>query len=276
MRPSQSRVMKRKVGSTSSLTTRRFKPIALADRPPVVHAGAAQGIDARCCNPALRMASMSMHVRQIADIGVQKIMAMGRRGAQRRFHRHPPDLLQAGLQVLVRALLDPAGHLALGGSAVGRVVLEAAVGGRIVRGRNDDAVRQTWVLPRLYVRMACESTGVGVYSSSFASITSTPFAARTSSALAQAGTESACVSMPRNKGPPIPLLRAVLADRLADRQDVRFVERPVEGRAAMTGGAKSHRLRRHFRIRAPWCSTLSRAAAHPLAGAWSPAYLPED
>ena len=45
--------------------------------------------------------------------------------------------------------------------------------------------------------------GVGVYSSSAASITSTPFAASTSSALVSAGRDSACVSMPRNSGPSI-------------------------------------------------------------------------
>ena len=45
--------------------------------------------------------------------------------------------------------------------------------------------------------------GVGVYSSPRASMTSTPLAASTSSALASAGTESACVSMPRNSGPSI-------------------------------------------------------------------------
>ena len=55
--------------------------------------------------------------------------------------------------------------------------------------------------PRLYVRIAWESTGVGVYSSPCAIITSTSLAAITSSALVSAGTESACVSIPRNKGP---------------------------------------------------------------------------
>src|SRR5262249_57342041 len=34
----------------------------------------------------------------------------------------------------------PGGHVGVGGAAVGRVVLEAAVRGRVVRGRDDDAV----------------------------------------------------------------------------------------------------------------------------------------
>jgi hypothetical protein len=54
------------------------------------------------------------------------------------------------------------------------------------------------------VRIACEIAGVGVYSSPAASMTSTPFAASTSSALVAAGFESACVSMPRKSGPSMP------------------------------------------------------------------------
>ena len=61
--------------------------------------------------------------------------------------------------------------------------------------------------PRLYVRMAWETAGVGVYSSSAAVMTSTPFAASTSSALANAGADSAWVSKPMNSGPSMPFCR---------------------------------------------------------------------
>src|SRR5271166_4971219 len=43
-------------------------------------------------------------------------------------------------QQFVRPVLDPAGHVGIGGAAVGRVVLEASILGRIVRRRDDDAV----------------------------------------------------------------------------------------------------------------------------------------
>ena len=76
-------------------------------------------------------------------------------------------------------------------------------------------------------------------------MTSTPFAASTSSAVAQAGTESACVSMPRNSGPSILLPLPIQANRLGDREDVPFVEGLVERRTAMSGGAKRHPLRGH-------------------------------
>ena len=52
--------------------------------------------------------------------------------------------------------------------------------------------------------MACETAGVGVYSSSAAVMTSTPLAARTSSALANAGADRAWVSNPMNSGPSMP------------------------------------------------------------------------
>ena len=45
-------------------------------------------------------------------------------------------------QQFVGPVLDPVRHVGVGGAAVGRVVLEAAVLGRIVRRRDDDAVRE--------------------------------------------------------------------------------------------------------------------------------------
>ena len=76
--------------------------------------------------------------------------------------------------------------------------------------------------------MACEITGVGVYPACASSITSTPFAANTSSALARAGSDSAWVSIPMNSGPDIPALLPVLTNRLTDRQDMPLIERQIE------------------------------------------------
>ena len=58
--------------------------------------------------------------------------------------------------------------------------------------------------PRLWVRIACEITGVGVAPSSASSTTSTPWAASTSTIVRVAGSDSACVSRPRNSGPSMP------------------------------------------------------------------------
>ena len=99
--------------------------------------------------------------------------------------------------------------------------------------------------PRLYVRIAWETAGVGVYSSPVAIMTSTPLAASTSSALATAGTERACVSMPRNNGPSIFCSRPVQTNGLTDGQDMPLVESLFERGTAVSRGAKRDPLRRH-------------------------------
>ena len=56
----------------------------------------------------------------------------------------------------------------------------------------------------LNAMIARDSAGVGVYWPSACTRVSTPFAARTSSAVRSAGAEAACVSAPRNSGPVMP------------------------------------------------------------------------
>ena len=93
--------------------------------------------------------------------------------------------------------------------------------------------------------MACEIAGVGVYSSPAASITSTPLAASTSSALSQAGCRQRVRVDAEEQRPVDALGLAVVADRLRDREHVPFVEETVERRAAMARGAERHALCRH-------------------------------
>ena len=57
--------MKRKVGSTSSLTTVSVESVALGDRRPVVHPRAAQGIDAHLHTRA----ADRVHVDDVAEVG---------------------------------------------------------------------------------------------------------------------------------------------------------------------------------------------------------------
>ena len=73
MRPSQSSVMKPKVGSTSSLTTVEVEPVALGDPRPVMHAGAAQRIHAHA-NAGDADGIEIDHAAQVADVGVEKIV----------------------------------------------------------------------------------------------------------------------------------------------------------------------------------------------------------
>ena len=54
--------------------------------------------------------------------------------------------------------------------------------------------------------------------------------------------------MPTNSGPVMPCAAPVIAQRLADRQDMRLVEGVVERGAAMPRGAERHPLRRNRRV----------------------------
>ena len=58
--------------------------------------------------------------------------------------------------------------------------------------------------PLLARRMAWDTAGVGVYASRLSTSTVTSLAASTSSAVAQAGSESPWVSRPTNSGPSYP------------------------------------------------------------------------
>ena len=67
------------------------------------------------------------------------------RGADSVVERDPLHPRVACAQQLVRAILDPARHVGIGGAAVGRIVLEASILRRVVRRRDDDAVRQVFL-----------------------------------------------------------------------------------------------------------------------------------
>ena len=69
-------------------------------------------------------------------------MAVRRRRAQRLRQRHPAHTVELVFEQCVRRRFDPGGHRLVRRPAVRRVVLEAAVLRRVVRGRHDDAVRQ--------------------------------------------------------------------------------------------------------------------------------------
>ena len=226
----------------------RVEAIALDDRLPVAHAGAAQGIDADFdAGGADRL-----HVDDIAevgDIGPDVIVAMHAGRLARAVIGDALDALQAVFEIAVGGALDAGGDVGIGRTAIGRIIFEAAILGRIVRRRDHDAVGEA------IARGPCCRSGSHARSPASACsrraasiITSTPLAANTSSALATAGSASAWVSMPTNSGPERSGALPVIAQRLADRQDMHLVERIVERGAAMPRGAERHPLRRHRRI----------------------------
>ena len=147
------------------------------------------------------------HVLEVRHVGAPEVVRPGPRPRPLEGTRRMPSSPSAPgvLEDPVRLVLDPARDVGVGRAAVGRVVLEAAVLGRVVRRRDDDAVGEAApARPRLATRIACDTAGVGVKPSSASTRTSTPFATRTSSAVRHAGSDSACVSRPMNSGPVYP------------------------------------------------------------------------
>ena len=126
---------------------------------------------------------------------------------------------------------NPLGGRGIGGTAVGRIVLESAIVRRIVRRRDHDAVGESRGAAAVVREDGVRERGRG----RVAEVVRRPSPRRrwppsTSSALAKAGSESACVSLARKSGPSAPLRRTIFADRLGDGQDVTFVERAIERR----------------------------------------------
>ena len=115
--------------------------VSLRDRRPVMHAGAAKGIHPHADLGAANSIDVE-HIAKIAYVGVEEVMAMSGVAAQGPRVGNPLHALQAILQELIGPGFDPTGHANVGGPAIGRVVFESAVVGRVVRGGNDDAIGQ--------------------------------------------------------------------------------------------------------------------------------------
>ena len=156
----------------------------------------------------------------------------------------------------VGAVLNPLGHVGVRRSAVRRVVLEAAVLGRIVRGRDHDAVgevgRAAAVVGengprddrrRRDAAVALEDGLDTVRGQHFERGALRRLGQRVR-VLAHVERTIDAVSAP------------VVADRLRDRRDVRLGERAVERRAAMPARAKAHELARVARVRLPFVVRL--------------------
>ena len=145
----------------------------------------------------------------------------------------------ARIQQLVRARRDPAGRVRVGGAAVRRVVLEAAVARRVVAGGHDDAVSQSVTLRAQVRRCAvraqnCDGHGGGRRVG----------AARINARVDAGGCEDLQGGAPRgftqgvrvttDEQRTIDALRcAVLDDRRGDGDDVRLVELAVQRGAAV-------------------------------------------
>ena len=113
--------------------------VAVGDLTPVGDAGPTQRVGADP-HAGLADAWQVDDVREVVDVRPEEVVRLRVRAGPA--VRHTAHALEAGGDELVRAAGDDLGGVRVGRPAVGRVVLEPAVRGRVVRRRDDDAVGQ--------------------------------------------------------------------------------------------------------------------------------------
>ena len=136
--------------------------------------------------------------------------------------------LRSAREERIRRFLNPRRDLRVGGTAVGRVVLEAAAVGRVVRGRNDDAIGAMRLATAV---MNQDRMRHGRSRRVFAALRDHDFDAvgrEHFEGAVQCGAGQGMRIDADEKRPVDALLLAVATDRLADCKDVRFIESAVE------------------------------------------------
>jgi len=111
--------------------------------------------------------------------------------------------------------------------------IEPAILGRIVRGRDDDPVRPAALRSPIVGEIACEISGVGGVTTCHVGIVVTSLAASNFDGAGKGRFDRACVSMPTNKAHRY-CFGGGKGISPGCGQNMRFVERGIEGRTAMT------------------------------------------
>ena len=158
------------------------------------------------------------------------------------------DALEAVFEETVGGALDGGGDVGIGRPAIGRIVFEAAILGRIMRRRDHDAVGEA-----VCAALVGGEDGVRDHRRRRVAVMLVDHH------LDAVGREHFQRARQRRLGQRMGVDAdeqrtvdagglAMVADRLADREDMVLVEGVVERGAAMAGGAERHPLRRHGRI----------------------------
>src|SRR5690606_15787097 len=127
-------------GVGQRIDDRQVEAVLLGDPAPVGHRRAAERVGP---DPDSGRADrvQVQHLGQVGHVAAEEVVAAGAVGGEGARVRDAADVLEAAPDDVVGAVLDPGRGVGAGGAAAGRVVLESAVGGRVVGGRDDDAVR---------------------------------------------------------------------------------------------------------------------------------------
>ena len=212
------------------------------DRLPVRLGGAAERIHAQREAGAPDGRHVD-DVLQIADIGQDEVVLVRAGGGDglRVWQPSHPDVAVA--QERVGPFLDPRRHVGVGRAAVRRVVLEAAVLGRVVRRRDDDAVRAmpgdaTAVVHENRVRDdRCRGHALIALDDRVHPVGDEHLERRALSRLGQR-----VGVLPHVERAVDPLAAPVIADGLGDRGDMGLGERAGEWRTPVSAGAEDHAL----------------------------------
>ena len=248
IRPSWSTVMNENVASSVGLTTVICGAVERVDRLPIWRRGAAERIHTHREAGAANRVHVD-HVLQIPHVRQDEVFLVRGRRSERALERDPLHTVEPCAQQLVGAALHPGGDVGVGGAAVGRVVLEAAVLRRIVRRRDDDPVRQ--------LRRAAAVIGEdrprddGRRRDAVLTLNDglDPVRRQHLERGALRRVRQGVRVLPHVERAVDALPPAILADRLRHRGDVRFGERAAQRRAAVPAGPEAHELGRIIRIR---------------------------
>ena len=220
----------------------------VGDGLPVVHRGTAERVGTDLHARVLDGLHVD-DVLQVLDVEAQELVALALRPGL--MERDAGDPLEVAADVGVGAVGDPARGVGVGRAAVRRVVLEAAVGGRVVARGDDDAVGEAGV--RGEVVDAADLALVGPQDRVAHRGGGGVAVLRVDEDAHVVGDEHLDRARPRRLGEPVgvapeeqrpveALLTAVVDDRLGRGEDVVLVEGRLQARPAMSRGAEDDLL----------------------------------
>ncbi|MNU89917.1 hypothetical protein D3C71_797690 [compost metagenome] len=219
----------------------QVEAVMLGNRRPVAHPCSAQRIDTQTQLGVTNGVEVD-HVDQVGDVGVQIIVTMGGAGFQGLFVADALDAGEFVAQQFVGLGFDPLGDVGIGRATIGRVVFVATALRRVVRRRDHDAVRQA--------RRAAAVVAENRVGNRRGRRVLVAFGNHHRHAVGRqhfqgtgASRSGQRMGIDADEQRAIDALGlAIQADRLADRQNVPFVETQVEGAASVPGRAESHTL----------------------------------
>src|SRR6266481_8745227 len=233
---------KRKSGIDPRIHDLDIEIVSGVDRLPIVNGRAPERVDAEFESCGVNRLHV-YHVFQVIDVRRNEVMLIRCRGADRRDEWDALYVRVTQSQQRVCAFLNPIRHFAIGRSAVGWVVLEPAVLGRVMRRGDDDTVSQA--VGATAVMRQDNPRNRRSWRYAVAALNNRLDAVRCEdlerSALGWAGNRMRIAA--HVERPADAVSAPVVANRLRKRQDVRFVERPRERRAPVSARTEADLLR---------------------------------